>query len=66
MGLATNWKRHIIPEVFSDYEFVVNWAPGLIGHKLRVFYLKRQLKQLGDRPQIGVGVQFIGTRNIMI
>jgi len=66
MRLATNWKRHIIAEVLSDFEFVVSWAPGLIGHKLRVFYLKRRLKQVGDRPQIGVGVQFIGPRNIVI
>ena len=47
-------------------EFFVIYFPGPIGDKLRYYYWKPQLKYLGRKVKIDVGVSFQGAKHISI
>lgn len=56
----------IYSEIVSDIEFVFTWAPGLVGHRIRIWYLRRRMQKLGGGANIGLGSNFIGPRNVTI
>ena len=47
-------------------EMFIRYIPGGIGYKLRYWYYKLMLKELGKDTLIDVGVFFFGTKNISI
>ena len=53
-------------EIRSFVEASIAWMPGATGGRLRRAFWRRRLGALGGDARLGLGVQFIGGRNIRI
>lgn len=56
----------ILKSLLSLWEMCIRYVPGGLGYKLRYWYYKFMLKDLGKNTLIDVGVFFFGTKNISI
>jgi len=56
----------VYKELSSDVEFFLSCTPGVLGYRLRNWYLGRRFRHFGLGGMIGTGLQIIGAQNISI